>query len=206
MRIRLWPIVIEEVWELWLDMLFSLNNDFVISLTNPHWESSGKEQTVVISGKAISLKDIRRGKVKRRKVSSCSLSEIFLQHLIGHGYCKYIEDNPTGCFFYGADKEMYLPHEMISMWGSSHYTYLIDGFSSHCPGIVLGFSAWAKQPSLVILSFIVWLKLVVWELDCHLKTYMEISYQSKQPNEQISHLLVKSSFGIYIPYCCYQHT
>lgn len=53
-RIRLWPRVVEGVWELGLDGLFSLKSDFVISLSNPHWESSGKEQTVQISGKAIS--------------------------------------------------------------------------------------------------------------------------------------------------------
>lgn len=189
MTIRLWPIVVEGVWELWLDMLSSLKNDFVISLSNPHWESSEKEQTVLISGKNMSLKDVRRGNVKRKKVFSCSLSEIFLQRLIGLGHCKYIGDkSPQAVLFYGGDKETYLPHRIISMWGSSHYTYLIDWFSSPCPGIVLGFSGRAKQPSLVILSFILWIKLVDWELGCHLKTNMEISYQPKQPNEPISHL------------------
>lgn len=67
---------------------------------------------------------------------------------------------PQAVLFYGADKEMYLPQRMISMWGSAHYTCLMDWFSSPRPGIVFQFSARAKQLSLVIPSFIIWIKLV----------------------------------------------
>lgn len=92
---------------------------------------------------------------------------------------------------------MYLPQKMITMWGSSHYTCLIDWVSSPCPGIVFQFSARAKQPSLVIPSFIIWIKLVDWKINCHLKAYMEIWYQSKQPNKPISSYLMKSSFDVH---------
>lgn len=91
---------------------------------------------------------------------------------------------------------MYLPHKIISIWESSHYAYLIDWSTSPAPDTVFGFSARAKQSSLVILSFIIWIKLH-WKLNCHLKTYMEISYQSKQLNNQYPTYLVNSSFGIH---------
>lgn len=40
----------------------------------------------------------------------------------------------------------------------------------------------------MIFSFTIWIKLVDWELDCNLKTYTEILYQSKKHGEPISHL------------------